>query len=242
MKLLIDVGNTRAKYHLHPLLEDVPASLLTKQHLIDEHWLSEDKHRISHCLVSAVKESLIIKELENWCHNNHVELVMLKSDSAQHGLINGYTNPETLGVDRWLAMLGGMSLYPDCNLLVVDLGTASTIDIVLSGGKHSGGWICPGIELTAASIFSKAEKVYGQPDLLSEFDFGYNSSDGVNQGSIASAIGLIEVAFRHLSKKTKQQPTKILLTGGNAAHISPLLVVEHELIDNLVFIGMQRYC
>ena len=60
---------------------------------------------------------------------------------------NGYTTPETLGEDRLAAAVGAASLYPGRNLLIVDFGTAITIDQVSADGVFRGGNISPGVQM-----------------------------------------------------------------------------------------------
>ena len=60
---------------------------------------------------------------------------------------NGYTTPETLGEDRLAAAVGAASLYPGRNLLIVDFGTAITIDQVSADGVFRGGNISPGMQM-----------------------------------------------------------------------------------------------
>ena len=53
-----------------------------------------------------------------------------------------------LGVDRWLAILAAaFKLYPQKNVLIIDAGTATTVDLLAKSGVHQGGWILPGITI-----------------------------------------------------------------------------------------------
>ncbi|MCF8976360.1 type III pantothenate kinase, partial [Pseudomonas edaphica] len=58
------------------------------------------------------------------------------------GVRNGYEEFERLGLDRWLAMLGGFKLASGA-CLVLDFGTAATADFIAADGEHLGGFICP---------------------------------------------------------------------------------------------------
>ena len=64
------------------------------------------------------------------------------------GVRNGYEDFERLGLDRWLAMLGGFRLARGA-CLVLDFGTAATADFIAADGDHLGGFICPGMPLSA---------------------------------------------------------------------------------------------
>lgn len=77
--------------------------------------------------------------------------VLARSAVSGAGVRNGYSDPAQLGVDRWLAICAAYARYRT-RLCVVDAGTATTIDIVDSGGEHQGGLIMPGIALMQSAL------------------------------------------------------------------------------------------
>ena len=82
------------------------------------------------------------------------------------GVRNGYEEFERLGLDRWLAMLGGFHLASGA-CLVLDFGTAVTADFIAGDGEHLGGFICPGMPLMRNQLRTHTRKIrYG--DLAAE--------------------------------------------------------------------------
>jgi type III pantothenate kinase len=73
-----------------------------------------------------------------------ISVVCAKSSREMSGVKNGYEDYERLGLDRWLAMLGGFHLASGSACLVLDFGTAVTADFIAADGEHLGGFICPG--------------------------------------------------------------------------------------------------
>jgi type III pantothenate kinase len=61
--------------------------------------------------------------------------------------VNQYLTPETLGMDRVAAMAGAWELFPNENVLVIDIGTCITYDILNESGEYEGGMISPGLEM-----------------------------------------------------------------------------------------------
>jgi len=67
---------------------------------------------------------------------------------------NRYKNPKQVGQDRLVGAYGAMKIY-GCPLIVVDLGTAITFDVISAKGEYLGGSIVPGLRLSAESLFLK---------------------------------------------------------------------------------------
>ena len=101
---------------------------------------------------------------------------------------NRYKNPKQVGQDRLVGSYGAMKIY-GCPLIVVDLGTAITFDVISPKGEYLGGAIVPGIRLSAESLFLKTallpkieiqapRHIIGkttQESMLSGLFFGYGS-------------------------------------------------------------------
>ncbi len=71
---------------------------------------------------------------------------------------NGYQDYERLGLDRWLALLGGFHLASGA-CLVLDFGTAITADFVAADGEHLGGFICPGMPLMRNQLRTHTRRI-----------------------------------------------------------------------------------
>ncbi|MFH0930701.1 MAG: type III pantothenate kinase, partial [Candidatus Zixiibacteriota bacterium] len=103
--------------------------------------------------------------------------------------------------------------------IVVDLGTATTFDVVSRRGDYLGGAISPGIETSSAHLFQKAA-------LLSTVELkkptkviGTNTRDSLKSGIIFGAIGQIDEIVRRIEKELGEKP-KVIATGGLAELIS----------------------
>ena len=130
----------------------------------------------------------------------------------------GYTTPQTLGPDRIAAAVGACSLFPGENLLVVDMGTAVTYDHVNSEGVFVGGNIAPGIGMRLRSLHNFTARLpqidgYGDIPLL-----GHDTATAMRAGAVR---GVVAEIFYYLSQLPAQ--TKVVLTGGWAAHVSKFL-------------------
>ncbi len=152
---------------------------------------------------------------------------------ARAGLVNGYRNPSQLGSDRFAAAIGARTLCPGVAVIVATCGTATTVDAVDAAGRFIGGMILPGLGLMATSLARNTAQL---PQVLENAampaGFADNTDDAILAGCVAAQAGAIERACAQLNAST------CLLSGGAARYIGPALRVPHQLIDNIVLLGL----
>ena len=163
-----------------------------------------------------------------------------KTGRAAYGVTNRYTQPRRMGVDRWVAMIGAWAeIGKPC--MVVDAGTAVTIDAISADGQHLGGQIFPGVQLMARALASDTSDI---PTVTTKksavFDgmdmFAVNTRDAVNSGALSAVVGGIERSFATFKSNTRR-PT-LVLTGGDASRILKALGVKALHRPNLVLQGL----
>lgn len=239
MTLLVDIGNTRTKYieskGLGTLTPKSKANSAVTIQWLEAHWACYDS-----LIISSVSNKHIIELIVLWAKGNNISIKLIESEASRFGLISNYQSPEQLGVDRWLAMLGAISVYPDKNLLIVDSGTATTLDIVDSNGQHCGGWIVPGIEMMFTSLLANTSKISAEFEEDPSIGFGDSTTSNVNHGCWATSVALIALALRE-SDKLKRKVDNIILMGGNGTKLQGLLERESIVNNELIFHGLQRY-
>ena len=219
MHLLIDVGNTRIKWRLvtfdysdgvshYGLLEDLAGFINTLP-----------TAEVCVVLAAVNQATELTRMLSTFDFRN---IAVAQSKLSQAGLCNSYEIPERMGVDRWLAMIAAFTQVKenDINLckgiVVVDAGSALTIDIVDSTGKHLGGYIVPGLMMSQQALFSNTERVIQYNEVSADsrqYDkykkLGNNTIECVEYGVINQMLALI--------KQVKEEYLKydIFFTGGD---------------------------
>ena len=137
------------------------------------------------------------------------------------GVTNSYTQPRRMGVDRWVAMIGAWAeIQAAC--LVVDAGTAVTIDALDDEGQHLGGQIIPGVATMATSLSSATSDIpqvrpapgRGGADLGM---FARNTAAAVREGAQNAVAGAVDRAIQTLQSNA-YEPV-VVLTGGDASRI-----------------------
>lgn len=128
------------------------------------------------------------------------------------------------GADRIAAYLGAAAIFPGQPLLIADAGTALTLDVVNDRGEFCGGTISPG-------IFTRMKALNLNTSLLPLVDnldkvpaFGYNTATAIASGSLMGAVS--EVLFALERAQREYGVEKIVMTGGDASYMLPLLEKE----------------
>lgn len=235
--LLLDLGNTRLKWVWsdgHSL--DTSRSGACKHQDMGTEFVSGPlAEKPDHILLSTVvRQSLKDQLLAMLPVDIPLHEMITKSEEA--GLINGYDQPEQLGVDRWLAMLGAMQEY-DLPAVVVDAGTATTLDAINEEGWHLGGWIIPGSQLMAESLSQGTGHLPVATEPGQHFRPGCSTRDGIATGIQAAQCSVINQFYQSVSSQQEKNP-KLVVTGGAAQAIIPGIEqpVNHD--PWLVYRGM----
>ena len=159
------------------------------------------------------------------------------------GVSNGYTDYRTLGMDRWLAIVGAYYMIGKA-CLVIDLGTAITADFVSSDGRHLGGFICPGIPLMRKELISHTGQIrYEQNQASAELpvlDPGRKTSQAVERGCNWMVRGFVHEQCA-LAVHLLGDDHEILLTGGDAEMVHDSMP-RARLVPDLVFAGLAIAC
>lgn len=243
-KLFLDIGNSYVKWSTvidgeysnnEPLvLSDIVENGLTEFNLQD---IPDE------VFFSSVADANLVDQLKSLIQSEWQILpIQLTSQHTCCGLQTGYKDFTALGDDRWFAMLGAIELYQQ-PFIVIDAGTALTIDTVIDG-SHQGGFIVPGLYTMRASLSVSTADLLDCNTAVSDEE--QTASNDLLAGDTASAIlgGTLYMAAAFINRVIQdlnQQLDlnfKVLITGGDADQITPLLDYEYDYIPDLVLHGM----
>lgn len=239
-KLLIDAGNTRVKSalmdaegHLEPLFNvsytELAATPLNVA--ISAVWLAAVSGGERHQAITA------------WLAQ-HTEAAVQQVQSEAHAfqVTNAYAQPNHLGVDRWLAMIGAYNEQPKATL-IIDAGTAITADWIDTDGQHLGGWIAPGIDLMQQAVISRAPRVFTDPQLSwgKANQLGCSTPEGLANGVVNGFIGLIRQAIHVTETELDWFDYRVLFSGGSTPLLPADIKRRGELRTELVLQGLSYY-
>ena len=140
------------------------------------------------------------------------------------GLANLTDNPEQVGTDRLAGAYAGLRLY-GAPLLVLNLGTASVVNVITEEGSFLGGAIAPGPDAMLQGLVSKAAKLPPIPLQLPEHALGRNTAAAMQSGLMLGYVAMVEGLVRRFWAELG--PWRVVATGGYCR-----LVAQHtEVID-----------
>jgi len=159
------------------------------------------------------------------------------------GVKNGYEEYERLGLDRWLALLGGFHLASGA-CLVLDFGTAITADFVAANGDHLGGFICPGMPLMRNQLRTHTRRIR-YDDTAAERAHeslapGRTTVEAVERGCMLMLRGFVLTQLE-LAQQYWGKDFVVFLTGGDADLVSGV-VPDARVVPDLVFVGLAMAC
>ena len=162
--------------------------------------------------------------------------VNLVKSSKQHGKLTlSYDDPSKFGMDRFLAMLGALELFPESPLLVIDAGSAVTFDVIDNQGIHQGGLIMPGIKALRESFIK-----FSTNDLsLKTSELKNSTKEAWQSGTHAMLVAAINSQIQNFEL---QYPDGIVtICGGIIKDIVNELPKSVKFFDNLVLDGLESY-
>jgi type III pantothenate kinase len=232
MNLVIDIGNTHTKlawfeqgrlietvrteaggtYDLNNLILDKPAryAIISSVGKIDP---------ILNTALEKTKTQLLVLD--------HTTNVPLDID---------YKTPETLGHDRIAAAAGAKYVCPYCNVMIVDMGTAITIDFISADGKFMGGNISPGLQIRFKALNEFTAKL---PLITRDPSFPAFGND--TRTAIAAGVqqGIIYEINSYIDEFARRYPAcEFIITGGDASFFVSKLKRAIFAIPDLVLKGL----
>ncbi len=159
----------------------------------------------------------------------------LSSNKSRCNVINGYINPSQLGSDRWAALIAAWRIERQ-PCLVINAGTAVTIDVLSESGKFLGGIILPGFNLMTKSLLSSTQLT--NIELGSYEDFPVSTENAVQSGLIHGILGAVDRMYNLLLSSTNQTSVNCIISGGSASLLIPFFKLPIKVIDNLVLEGL----
>ncbi len=232
MKLLIDAGNTRVKWALldGESWTHLPALPVAQTHALAAQIAALPE--LEGVWVSNVAGEKIAQIIQSACESRGWLTHFMRAQKFQCGVQNNYSSPQQLGSDRWAALIAAWQRVGKA-ALVVNCGTATTIDALSNRGEFLGGLILPGIALMQSSVVAKAAQLGTQSGTYQEFPL--NTADAILSGALQATCGAIQRQHELLSDA--QAP--LLLSGGAAQAVWELIRLPIHPVMDLVLQGLK---
>ncbi len=236
MRLFMDLGNSQAKWALE---EDLARDRVHQAPSADPAGLIGELQALPRPSAVHIASVLLperTRELSDWMQTHwQLQPRYAQTREAELGVVNGYRQPQQLGVDRWLGLLAAREISKQ-PLLVVDCGTATTLDAMDHTGHHLGGLILPGLRLFQRSLMQETDiPDCTEPGAIS--GFAADTATGISSGAMRATTAAIEAALFDL-QQTGERDAQCILTGGFAASVGQHLGLAYRLVPHLILKGL----
>lgn len=233
MQLCIDVGNTFTKlavFKNHDLKHFVRTEKLEVEDIKELKELFQFDQVIY--LASGKDNEDVIRHLQEYKH--HI-LLNHKTPMPIHIM---YETPHTLGTDRIASVMGAYSLFPGENVVIVDIGTCITYELMDKNANYLGGNISPGVKMRLVSMHNQTAKL----PLVEMGDIdnwiGNNTENAIRNGAVLGTLMEIESFLARASKEFGDFRT--IFTGGGADFFAKKINSEIFVDQNLVHRGLNE--
>lgn len=235
MRLEIDAGNTFIKWRVCSTNGEVQqrGSMLTQQLQISD-FADIAALPVDRVLIGSVAGQEINRQLEAvvqrlWC----CQPLFAQTAACQAGVINSYLDVSKMGVDRWLASVAAYHLAGRQAVMVIDSGSAITLEYISGAGEHEGGYILPGLRLMRESLLRGTAQVRYQPQFIQMPEKARDTAAAVENG----VVYLFDALAQRVAADA-QKGYELFITGGDGALFHSLIGVGRHVPD-LVLDGLQ---
>lgn len=219
--LLLDCGNSSCKYRLNQTV-----GRLTTLEAVLALIEAQRPRRVVVATVSKLGASLCSRLAQDG-----IDYRRLQVRNHWQGLALAYPEPQCLGIDRWLALVA--VCHRQRPVLVVDAGTALTLDAITASNRHLGGYILPGLSLMRRTL---VDDTFALPpvELAGDSSPGRNTAECIANGAVLALAGAVERSLRQFDLTEPE----LIWTGGDAEAIRNQTAVPGKLEPELLFEGM----
>ena len=249
MLLVIDVGNTNTVIGVYDgeilkydwrirTIRDTTAdefNVLANALFSDKGILRSTIHKIA--ISSVVPSSVPI--LNAYCEKYlGLSPLWINPDSVKKLMPILYHNPNEVGADRIVNAVAAYRKYKT-SLIVIDFGTATTLDVISEKGEYIGGAIVPGVMISAEALFQRASRlprveIFKAPDTV----IGRDTIDSIKSGLIYGNAAMVDGMVERMAKEMNSTP-RIIATGGIAPLISGLSKTIEKVEPSLTLDGLR---
>jgi type III pantothenate kinase len=192
--------------------------------------------RIAIC--SVVPE--ILYSLRSCCRKYFAVDPFILQAGARTGLKILYRNPTEVGADRIANAIAAVSLYPNQNLIVIDFGTATTINVITSNREYLGGAILPGLRIAMEALEKNTARLPTVEIVPPHDIIGRSTTESIQSGLYFGTRAMVLGLTRELRKAAFGGETAVVIGTGGFARLFEREKMFDVLVPDLVLVGLER--
>lgn len=230
----IDVGNSRTKIGLFKGRNLLKVFYFKTSNPPTSDSFSEIEAEVA--MVSSVLKNEETMEILQFFRKK----ILLLDENCRLPIFNKYKSPATLGKDRLAAVIAAKAKFPQENILVIDLGSCITYDIVNHKEEYLGGAISPGIQMRLKGMHQNTSSLpLLEWDSTSSYEFiGDTTEKALFSGAVNGAIAEVEAMIHKYLKDCEE--LKVIITGGDSSFFEKKLKNTIFADSNLVLKGLNE--
>lgn len=242
--ILIDAGNSCLKLSIRDESDNIEIyfNIFDYNNLYETLVDQLSNFIISNVVISNVNKPLISNIISDVTFSLwNIEPYIVITQQNKYGISTIYKNFRLLGSDRWLTLIAAKHEY-DSDICIIDCGSAVTVDVLTKNGKHLGGFITPGLNMSREALGLNT----GNLPIISSSDnnisnksnfLATNTRDAISAGTLYQLGTYLEKIISEVKNEVCQD-IKCIITGGDAIILQKL--IAHHLIyrEKLVLDGL----
>jgi len=249
LKCYIDAGNTRIKWQIGPKGQAQALAWADKTQWLEQLAASAANGQVISKFVIA---SVAPEPLRQWLletlaeHFAEVPVQWLKSRARCCGVKLAYPEVSQFGVDRFCALIAARQHSQKQAVVVINAGTAVTIDYLAASGQHEGGIIMPSLAAMKAGLNQLAPNLsdcWEQPSTGTGSGTGLlatNTADALQLGSRWMMVSALSQTLAAMKAHAGASPLAVVVGGGDAGTLQPLLDPAAQVVEYLVLEGVKN--
>ena len=232
--LALDAGNTRIKWGVHDGHAWAARGAVATADAAKLHESLRGALPASRAIACNVAGAEVRAQITAACREAGLEVSFVTSPREAAGVRNAYADPAQLGPDRWAALVAAHAGV-EGHKLVVNAGTALTIDALAAGGEFLGGLIVPGPALMRHSLDRGTAGLRLTEGAFEAFP--RSTPDAITSGAIQAASGAVARLGTEMASRGFP-PACVVLSGGAAREIEAKMPYPVAWRENLVLDGL----
>jgi type III pantothenate kinase len=247
MLLAIDIGNTNIvlglydgrKLVTHWRLLTVAERTADEYGVIISHLVAAEGFRCRdiHSIAVSCVVPLMVSVSQELAHKFFKIEPLLVGPGIKTGMPILYDSPKDVGADRIVNGIAAYEKYHDA-CIVVDFGTATTVDFISKNGEYVGGAIAPGLSIALEALFQRASKLPRIEILKPKEIVGKNTVSSIQAGIFFGYVGLVDGIVQRIQNEQRVH-AKVIATGGLAPLIASECASINEVDEFLTLEGLR---
>lgn len=155
------------------------------------------------------------------------------------GLKIKYSNPKEIGADLIAAAIGAVNLNPNTNMIIADLGTATTLELVSKNNEFLGGSILPGLKISVDALATGTAKLPSVEIARPDGILGATTTEAIQVGLYYGTLGSIKEICRTYQKEVFNGEKPFIIGTGGFAKVFQKCGIFDKIVPELVLFGVK---